>query len=173
VPIGMGRHGLGRGRAVAALAACLVTLALPAFPAVAGASTSRAVLRAEKRIRACANRQRRLHGIAPVRASRALGRAARLHARNMARRAFFRHDDPWGRSPGDRIALFSSRPWSWGENIAAGQRSARSACRAWMHSPGHRRNILDPGFKRVGGGFARGGPYGTYFVMDLGTPLSP
>ncbi|MFN2615706.1 MAG: CAP domain-containing protein [Thermoleophilaceae bacterium] len=150
------------------MTACL--LALPVFPSGAKARTSPAVLRAEKRIRACANRQRHLHGLPSVRASRALHRAAHLDARNMARHGFFAHEDPWGRSPGDRIALFSSLQWSWGENIAAGQPSVRSACRAWMHSPGHRANILEPSFKRAGGGFARGGPYGTYFVMELGTP---
>ena len=92
----------------------------------------------------------------------------------MARYRFFDHVDPWGRSPGDRIHLFSSRAWTWGENISAGYRSVRAACRAWMRSPGHRANILDPRFSRVGGGFVwtRQGPYHRYFVMDLGTPLS-
>lgn len=72
-----------------------------------------------------------------------------------------------------RVHVFSSRPWSWGENISAGNPGVRAACRGWMHSPGHRANILDPRFKRVGGGFARTseGRYHTYFVMDLGTPM--
>jgi len=155
------------------LAACLLALAI--WPVAAPARTSKAVRRAEARIRACANRERRAHGLTPVRASRALNLAAHLHADDMARYAFFDHVDPWGRSPGDRIHLFSSRPWSWGENISAGYPSVRAACRGWMHSAGHRANILDPRFKWVGGGFARSGRafYPTYFVMDLGTPLGP
>jgi uncharacterized protein YkwD len=93
----------------------------------------------------------------------------------MARYGFFGHTDPWGRGPGERIALFNSLRWTWGENIAAGFRTGRAACRGWMNSPGHRANILDPDFKRVGGGFARTrrGPYYTYFVMELGTPENP
>jgi uncharacterized protein YkwD len=153
------------------LVACL--LALVTWPGAAPARASKAVLRAEARIRACANRERRAHGVPPLRASEALRKAAHLHARDMARYGFFDHVDPWGRSPGDRIHQYSSRRWSWGENISAGYKNVRAACRGWMHSPGHRANILDPRFKRVGGGFAstRGGPYRTYFVMDLGTPL--
>jgi uncharacterized protein YkwD len=170
---GAGGH---RGRALGAtsiLAACLLALAI--CPVAAPARTSKAIRRAEARIRACANRERRAHGVPPVRASRILNKAARLHASNMARYAFFDHVDPWGRSPGDRIHLYSSRRWSWGENISAGYTSVRAVCRGWMHSAGHRHNILDPRFKRVGGGFARSGrgPYRTYFVMDLGTPLGP
>jgi uncharacterized protein YkwD len=165
-----------RHRATTAGAAVLLGASLLALaPGAAGARTSGAVRRAEARIRACANHQRRVHGLPALRASRVLHRAAHLHARNMARYDFFAHDDPWGRSPGDRIHLFSSRRWSWGENISAGFTSVRAACRGWMHSPGHRANILEPRFEWVGGGFARTrrGPYHTYFVMDLGTPQGP
>lgn len=51
------------------------------------------------------------------------------------------------------------RAWSTGENIAWGNGrlgNVRSIFNAWMHSPGHRRAILDRQFTDLGIGVARG-----------------
>ena len=51
------------------------------------------------------------------------------------------------------------RGWSYGENIAWGTRNRgtpKSIVRSWMHSPPHRANILNPQFRHLGVGFARG-----------------
>lgn len=39
-----------------------------------------------------------------------------------------------------------------GENIAAGQRSPQEVVQAWMKSPGHRANIMNPRFTKLGVG---------------------
>ena len=45
-----------------------------------------------------------------------------------------------------------------GENIAAGQTSPERVMTAWMNSEGHRANILNASFTRLGvGGYADGG----------------
>lgn len=54
------------------------------------------------------------------------------------------------------------------ENIAAGHRGARPACRAWMRSSSHRAAILTGAYTHIGGGFALGGPFRRYYVMELG-----
>ena len=36
------------------------------------------------------------------------------------------------------------------ENIAMGQTNSSEAVRSWMNSPGHRANMLNPGYSRVG-----------------------
>ena len=41
-----------------------------------------------------------------------------------------------------------------GENIAAGQPTASSVHQAWMNSSGHRANILNGSFARIGVGHA-------------------
>lgn len=41
---------------------------------------------------------------------------------------------------------------SGGENVAAGQKSASAAATAWYNSPGHRANMEDPTFKKIGVG---------------------
>ncbi len=40
-----------------------------------------------------------------------------------------------------------------GENIAAGQRSAKDVVASWMKSPTHRENILNPRFREMGIGY--------------------
>jgi len=137
---------------------------------VTASASGRAAI--ERGIRDCANRNRAARGLDPLLPSRPLARAARLHARNMARLGFFDHTDPQGRGVGERVAIFDRghRYTYLGENIAAGYRSAASACEGWMSSAGHRRNILDSSFTNIGGGFASGGPYGRYYVQVFGAP---
>lgn len=149
-------HGDGRG-----------AVATPAGTAMASAT----VARVERGIRECVNRNRRAAGLPALTAAGPLNRAARLHARNMAREGFFDHTDPRGRGPAERVAVFdrAGRFPFVGENIGAGHRSAAAACSGWMNSSGHRRNILERAYTHVGAGFARGGPYGRYYVQVFAT----
>lgn len=54
-----------------------------------------------------------------------------------------------------------------GENIAAGQRSPKEVVKAWMDSPPHRQNILDPDFTHTGIGHVLGShsEYPVYWVQ--------
>lgn len=163
------------GAALAVVCALQFGLGRESVPATAradGPGLAAASARAERSIRGCANRNRRVRGVARLRPSRALARAARLHARNMARQGFFDHTDRQGRGVGERVAVFdrAGRFVALGENIAGGYTTPASACRGWMRSSGHRRNILNPAYTHVGGGFARGGPYRRYYVQVFGTP---
>ncbi|MFC6342709.1 CAP domain-containing protein, partial [Nocardioides hankookensis] len=70
-------------------------------------------------------------------------------ARHMARTGRLVHQDlqPIARRCGLRMA---------GENIAYGYSSGRSVVnRGWMHSEGHRENILRPSYRLMGIGAAR------------------
>lgn len=122
--------------------------------------------RAQANVRECANRARARHGLPKLRDLKPLDQAASLHAHGMAKRRFFDHIDPQGRGPGERVDLFARRHFdAIGENIAAGFGGSRSTCKAWLRSPSHRANILNPGFSFVGGGLARNGPHATYYVQ--------
>ena len=170
----VGQAQTGRIRAAAASAIALLAVAAglligaPADPAPASgpgpaASAAGKKQRAAKVVRRllrCTNARRARNGREPLKVASALRRAARLHARNMARHGFFDHTDHRGRGPAERVALFNPklRLRAISENIAAGQRSAAAACTSWMNSPGHRRNILG-NHNRVGLGFWPGGTY--------------
>lgn len=128
------------------------------------------VKRIKRQIRGCTNRRRINHGIAPLEPAEALERAAGLHADGMRRQGFFDHIDKQGRDPGDRVGLFApqSRYTPIGENIGAGYDGGKGVCRAWMNSPGHRANMLDPDYTVIGAGYAYGGRLGSYFVQVFG-----
>jgi uncharacterized protein YkwD len=145
-----------------ALLALTAALVLPAAAEAAFPGTEAAV-------RNCANQVRRAHGLRPLVDSPTLDRAARTHARNMARLRFFSHTDPWGRGPEERVAPFDpgGHLILIGENIAAGYRTAGAACRAWLASPGHRENLLDRRYSRIGAGVWRASNGTPYYVQDF------
>ncbi|MEA2332213.1 MAG: hypothetical protein QOH58_2351 [Thermoleophilaceae bacterium] len=128
------------------------------------------------------NSERARHGLRRVSLNRRLSRAARRHARDMARRNYFSHDSLGGGSFIDRIRregyLRNARSWVVGENLAWGSHGhsrPRVIMQMWMNSPGHRANILNASFREIGIGVAYdapiaggGKPAGTY-VTDFGS----
>lgn len=90
------------------------------------------------------------------------------HSEDMAVRNYFSHDSPDGDGPGDRISDAGYQGRGWGENIAAGHRTAEAVVEGWMNSEGHRRNILNCDFNELGVGYAQGGSYGTYWTQVFG-----
>lgn len=114
------------------------------------------------------NRERAGAGLPPLAVDPHLAGAAQAYSTDMAVRAFYSHTSPEGTQPWDRAAAAGSTRRSIGENIACGQRSAAEVVEGWMNSPGHRANILKPGFTHIGIGFAGGGPAGTYWTQLFG-----
>lgn len=114
------------------------------------------------------NRERARAGIPPLAADPLLTSAAQAHSADMVARAFYAHTAPDGSQPWDRAAAAGSTRRAIGENIACGQRSPADVVEGWMNSPGHRANILKPGFTHIGIGFAGGGRAGTYWTQLFG-----
>lgn len=60
--------------------------------------------------------------------------------------------------------MHHSRGSGYAENVAVGQETPAAVMRAWLNSPGHRRNILSPNYRYIGVGYVvdgRGRPYWT------------
>lgn len=111
------------------------------------------------------NRERSARDLRPLKLDRRLGAAALAHSRDMVRRGYFEHDSPDGRTPFQRMLATRYVPkgasWTLGENIGWGTLTlAQPAAlvKAWMKSPGHRANVLNPQFKQIGIGIAIGVP---------------
>lgn len=121
------------------------------------------------------NSQRRRRHLRPLHLNKKLSLASRRHARRMAAHHFFAHGDFVGRIRSVRY-LAGARSWIVGENIAWGSRrlgTPEAIVRAWMHSPGHRANILSRSFREVGIGISRGAPVagvddGVTYATDFG-----
>lgn len=106
------------------------------------------------------NRERRSHGLRPLRLNRRLTAASLRHSRNMVRRDFFAHGNFVARIINARYAPRNAT-WSLGENIAWGTGhlgTPREIVRGWMNSSGHRHNILNRRFRDIGIGIANGAP---------------
>jgi hypothetical protein len=114
----------------------------------------------EARLLELTNVERRRAGLAPVVGSSVLAQAARHHAEEMARLAYFSHVSPTEgrREPRDRVARMGGAQVAVGENLAAFSLRdldvAERVIAGWMGSPGHRANLLDPAWTHAGFGLA-------------------
>lgn len=109
------------------------------------------------------NQQRKKRGLPPLKANWELSRVARYKAQDMRDKNYFSHTSPTYGSPFTMIKNFGLSYSSAAENIAAGQSTPQSVVNAWMNSPGHRANILNPNYTEIGVGYAKGGSYGYYW----------
>ena len=89
---------------------------------------------------------------------------ARAHAKDMWERKYFGHYSPEGDDVGDRLDKVDIRYSLAGENLALAP-TLSTAHNGLMNSEGHRANILEPKFRRVGIGIIDNGVYGKMFVQ--------
>jgi uncharacterized protein YkwD len=100
------------------------------------------------------NQVRMQHGVKPLAADARLERAARSHSSKMLRTGIFFHGAFDARIRGAGVHAHRV-----GENLAWGVgrlSRARAIVAMWMASPGHRENLLHPGYRLVGVGALRG-----------------
>ncbi|WP_200419786.1 CAP domain-containing protein [Streptomyces sp. Y2F8-2] len=135
-------------------------------PTASSAPTSSAPASATARVVALVNSERAKVGCAPLTVNSKLAKAAQAHSADMAAHQNMSHTGSDGSSPGDRITSAGYSWSSYGENIAYGYSTPESVMAGWMASPGHKRNILDCGFKEIGVGLAQPG---SYWTQDFGT----
>ncbi len=124
-----------------------------------------AVKSIEKEVLELVNQERRNNGLQPLRGNWELARVARYKSEDMKRSNYFSHTSPTYGSPFDMLKSFRISYSAAGENIAAGQKTAREVMNSWMNSPGHRANILSPNFTELGVGYAEGGSQRTYWTQ--------
>lgn len=107
------------------------------------------------------NRERVNNGLQPLQVDYELSRVAREKSRDMAINFYFDHNSPVYGSPFDMMRAYGITYRAAGENIAKGQRTPEEVVQAWMNSPGHRANILNPNFTHIGVGFVENGNHWT------------
>ncbi len=120
------------------------------------------------------NQKRQANGLAPLSVDARLVQAARAHNARMIQTGQFDHQVAGelplcaGGSNNDRYDAVGYAWTACGENIAAGQTTPQQVMDAWMNSAGHKANILKPGYRHIGIGYATGGAYGHYWTQDFG-----
>lgn len=120
---------------------------------------------AERSILCLLNVERTKRGLRKLHLSGSLTKSARYQSRDMVSRHYFEHKRAGGPDLAKRVRsagyLSGARGLSVGENIAWGTgefATPESLMRAWMHSRGHRQNILDRGYRDIGVGIVVGAP---------------
>jgi len=123
------------------------------------------------------NQARRSEGLPPLARDDSLDRIAQTHAIDMDRRGYFDHVSPDGADIRERhLAAGGSRRDFVAENIGRCVTCAPPVDRTrveafhshWMHSAGHRANILSPTLERFGYGIVvRNGGAGMYAVQTF------
>lgn len=122
-----------------------------------------------------ANGDRTQNGVGELKLNPVLVAAAQAKANDMAERGYFAHVSPDG-----------ADPWYWfrqagynfsyaGENLAIDFSDSSDVNNAWMNSPEHRKNLLNPKFTEVGIATAQGiyqGRPTTFVVQEFGTPAT-
>lgn len=99
------------------------------------------------------NKQRAAYGLSELKTAPALNSAAQKRAEEIVE--YFDHDRPDGRQCFTVLAEYGIFCISAGENIAAGNANPDSVVTGWMHSDGHRENILTSEYQYIGVGVVK------------------
>jgi len=105
------------------------------------------------------NQDRTKLGLKPLEVDMRLVKMARLKSQDMLTNNYTSHYSPTYGSPFDMMKSLGITYHTAGENIA-GAGTVDRAYTNLMNSPGHRANILNPNYTKVGIGIIQGGPYG-------------
>ena len=108
----------------------------------------------DRRIVDLVNQERSAVGLDPLLFNRQLDNAANRHTDRMTGADYMSHQLPGEAGLGDRV---TNAGYEWrrvGENVAAGYTTPEAVVDAWMNSPGHRANILNPDFDHIGVGYS-------------------
>nr|WP_245867806.1 CAP domain-containing protein [Sporomusa silvacetica] len=115
------------------------------------------------------NADRRANGLPDLQVDSRLTTLARNYAQDMLNRNYFSHYSPEGQSPFDRIKLAGITYSAAGENIGINQ-TVQQAEVAFMNSSGHRANILNSSYTKVGIGVTFDKSGNVYVVQDFIKP---
>lgn len=115
-----------------------------------------------------ANETRQAMGLNSLKENQTLNKAAQMKAEDMVKNQYFSHTSPTGLSP---WYWFSKAGYTYkyaGENLAIGFFESRDVFNAWLNSPSHKENLLNPNYKEIGTAVLPGfGGNNTIVVVQL------
>lgn len=116
------------------------------------------------------NKERSKYGLSALALDNDLTHIATMKASDMRDKNYFSHNSPTYGSPFEMLQKFGVKYSYAGENIAGGQKTSEQVMKDWMNSSGHRANILNKNYTKLGVGYVTGGQYGTYWVQLFTRP---
>lgn len=120
------------------------------------------------------NQERINAGLPPLKLNNLLVESATRKTMDMIAKQYFEHTSPSGITVSDLGRQVGYDYIVMGENLALGDfANSQDVVNAWMQSPGHRANILNPGYQEIGAFAAKGTYQGKdvwFVVQHFGTP---
>lgn len=126
---------------------------------------SQTVANYEKEVVRLVNAERAKYSLPPLTENWELSRVARYKSQDMKDKSYFSHTSPTYGSPFNMMKSFGLSYRTAGENIAKGQRTPQEVVKAWMNSSGHRANILNSSYTKIGVGYVADGHYWTQMFI--------
>ena len=123
------------------------------------------VLQYEREVVRLVNEIRAKNGLKELTEDWELSRVARYKSQDMKDNNYFSHTSPVYGSPFNMIKNFGISYKSAAENIAKGQKTPQAVVDAWMNSSGHRANILNSTYTKIGVGYVASGNYWTQMFI--------
>ena len=134
-------------------------------------TTTNDVLKVASTCTTMVNKERKARGIAPVAIETRVQTASQRHSNYQAKYGKMTHNEPVPNYRAvERMKNAGYKAGWWGENVAAGQTSCAQVMSAWMHSAGHKANILNPHFKHIGVAAQKTSGGVWFWTMDFGSP---
>lgn len=128
-------------------------------------TTDSSVSAYEEEVVRLVNVERSKQGLKPLANDWQLSRVARYKSQDMKDKGYFSHTSPTYGSPFEMMKSFGISYRTAGENIAKGQKTPSEVVSAWMNSSGHRANILNKSFSKIGVGYVKEGNYWTQMFI--------
>lgn len=113
------------------------------------------------------NIERSKNGLGQLTGDWQLSRVARYKSTDMRDKNYFSHYSPTYGDPFKMMHDFGISFYAAGENIAMGQQTPAAVMNAWMNSPGHRANILNPQYNEIGVGVAKTSSGVIYWTQEF------
>jgi uncharacterized protein YkwD len=127
---------------------CRVSVVVVLMLSLAPAAQAATLSKNERTLLGAVNDVRAAHNLRPLKVDPKLLATARNYSTTMIQEDVFTHG-----AFAERLTHSGARGPAFGENLAWGTgpyASARNIIRMWMQSPGHRANLLRPGWTRIG-----------------------
>lgn len=109
------------------------------------------------------NEERSAEGLAPLDLNRDATTCAQLRAEEAKKS--FSHNRPNGSSCFTALKEAGITYAAAGENLAGKIKTPEKVVKAWMDSPGHRKNIMNPKYSQIGVGYVSSGNYWAQFFL--------
>ncbi len=119
------------------------------------------------------NRDRTNSKVPELKINPLLEKAAELKANDMATKGYFAHNTPDGKTPWYWLEQAGYQYLYAGENLAVNFLDSEEVQNAWMNSPTHKSNIINPKFTEIGIATSTGfykGREAIFVVQMFGAP---